>query len=296
MPNNTDAMTRPRRSCLYMPGSNRRALEKARTLPADVIIMDLEDAVAPELKAQAREQVVSALTDGGFGQREVMVRINGIHSDWGLLDLDAILAAQPDAIVLPKAETEADIRCVSQRILDAHLPGDMTVWAMIETPMALMNIGQIAAAAKTSRLRGLIVGSNDLIKDLRIASRRDRQTLLPALISVVTAARAYGLEAIDGVYNDIADEVGLRAECEQGRDLGFDGKTVIHPSQLAICNELFRPDADSIDWAYKVRAAFDLPEHQTAGVIKLDGHMVERLHLEQAERLITLHEAIQAHS
>ncbi len=279
-----------------MPGSNLRALEKARSLPADVIIMDLEDAVAPEQKALARDQVVSALTEGGYGQREVMVRINSVHSDWGLLDLDAVLNAQPDAIVLPKVETEADVRSVSQRVLDAHLPGDMYVWAMIETPMALMNIGQIAAVATTSRLRGLIVGSNDLIKDLRIASRRDRHYLLPALTSVITAARAHGLDAIDGVYNDIVDDVGLRAECEQGRDLGFDGKTLIHPSQITLCNDLFRPDTESIDWAYKVRTAFTLPEHQKAGVIKLDGHMVERLHLEQAERIIALHEAIEAYN
>ena len=296
MPTNTDVMTRPRRSCLYMPGSNRRALEKARSLPADVIIMDLEDAVAPEQKELARDQVVAALTEGGFGQREVMVRINGIHSDWGRLDLDAILTAQPDAIVLPKAESESDIRWVSQRILDAHLPGDMTLWAMIETPMALMNIGDIAATARTTRLRGLIVGSNDLIKDLRIANRRDRHYLLPALTSVITAARAYGLDAIDGVYNDIGDEVGLRAECEQGRDLGFDGKTLIHPTQLDICNDLFRPDHETVDWAYRVIAAFSSPEHLQAGVIKLDGHMVERLHLEQAERLIAVHEAIQAYN
>lgn len=282
----------PRRSCLYMPGTNNRALSKARSLDADVIIMDLEDAVAPESKALARDQVKHAITGGGFGRREVWIRINPLTTDWGADDLRMAVTVQPDGIVLPKVEEADDIRLANEALRDANLHGATMLWAMIESPLAVMNLQAIAAMGPTTRLAGLIFGSNDLAKGLRVALGPDRLALQHALSQTVMAARAYDLTVIDGVYNHIGDEPGLEAECLQGLSLGFDGKSLIHPSQLDICNRCFSPSEEALAHARQIVAAFDQPHNADASVLTVAGQMVERLHFEQAQRLLMLDRAL----
>ena len=284
---------RPRRSVLYMPGSNARAMEKARELPADALILDLEDAVAPDAKAKARELIVETLKKGGFGNREVMVRINGLDTGWWLDDL-AVAAAGPDAVLVPKVSTPEQLQVVGKHLVGVTKEQHIRVWAMMETPLAVLNARDIAAAARdpATRLAGFVMGTNDLAKDTRARIVPGRAPMLPWLMNCVAAARAFGIDVLDGVYNELGNAEGFAAECRQARDLGFDGKTLIHPQQIAPCNDAFSPSADEVAWARKIIAAFDLPENKGKGVIQVDGRMVEILHAEMARRTVAIAEAI----
>ena len=284
---------RPRRSVLYMPGSNPRALEKARDLPADVLILDLEDAVAPEAKLQARDAVAKAIQQG-FGDREVLVRINGLDTRWWVEDIDAAASARPDAVLVPKVSSPRQLQDLAARLVDMGTDPHVRVWAMMETPLAMLNVRDIAAAALDSetRLAGFVMGTNDLAKDTRARLVPGRAPMLPWLMNCLAAARAYGLDILDGVYNDIGDADGFAAECRQARDLGFDGKTLIHPRQIEPCNEAFSPTAEEVDAARKIIAAFDLAENENKGVLQIEGRMVERLHAEMARRTVAIADAI----
>jgi len=285
---------RPRRSVLYVPGSNARALEKAKTLPIDGVILDLEDSVAPEAKETARTQVTAAVKAGGFGRREVFIRINGVDTPWHADDLAAAAHAAPDAILVPKVSTPGVLELIGRRLLDMATDHRTRVWAMIETPLAVFNALAIAGQARDSesRLAGFVMGTNDLAKDTRARIVPGRAPMLPWLSLCVAAARVHGIDILDGVYNEIGDSEGFAAECRQGVELGFDGKTLIHPSQVAICNEVFSPSAQDVAWARQVIAAFDLPENKGKGVLSIDGRMVERLHAEMARRTVMIAEAI----
>ncbi len=280
----SDTPVRLRRSCLYMPGSNARALEKARELSADVLIFDLEDAVAPDAKDMARAQVAEAVAAGGYGRREIVVRVNPLNSDWGMADLAKILPAGPDAVLMPKVASAEAVASLDATMAGAA--GDMQLWVMIETPAAILNLRDIAMAAEGTRLSALVVGANDLAKETGAELTADRAAFTAALSMTVMAARMAGLAALDGVFNDIGDADGLAKECRQGRMLGFDGKTLIHPSQLEECNRVFSPEAEEIARAEAVIAAFALPENAGKGAIRVDGRMTERLHLAQAEALV----------
>ncbi|MGC1357013.1 MAG: CoA ester lyase [Xanthobacteraceae bacterium] len=286
---------RPRRSLLYMPGSNARAMEKARELPADGVILDLEDAVAPDAKAKARELIIAALKQGGFGRREVIVRINGLDTPWWQDDL-AVAAAVPDAILVPKVSGPQQLREVAKDLVGVRAEATIGIWAMMETPLAMLNAREIAAAARDdgSRLAGFVMGTNDLAKDTRAGLLPGRAPMLPWLMTCIAAARAYGIDIVDGVYNELGNAEGFAAECRQARDLGFDGKTLIHPQQIGPCNEAFSPAADEVAWARKIIAAFELPENASKGVIQVDGRMVERLHAEMAQRTVAIADAIAA--
>ena len=285
---------RPRRSVLYMPGSNTRAIEKARTLAVDAIILDLEDSVAPEGKASARKQVSDAVIAGGFGSRELIVRINGLDTAWWLEDLDVVAKAKPDAVLIPKVSNPSQLEDVAERLVDISADHRIRVWAMMETPLAMLNAREIAAAAKDveTRLAAFVMGTNDLAKETRAKLTSGRAAMLPWLMNCVAAARAYGLDILDGVFNDLADAEGFARECAQGRDLGFDGKTLIHPNQVAACNGAFSPSDEEVAQARKVIAAFELPENRDKGVVALDGRMVERLHADMARRTVAIAQAI----
>jgi citrate lyase subunit beta / citryl-CoA lyase len=284
---------RPRRSVLYMPASNSRALEKARELRADGLILDLEDAVAPEAKAQARDAVVKALNQG-FGDREVLVRINGLDTRWWVDDIDAAASARPDAVLVPKVSSPRQLQDLAARLVDMGTDPHVRVWAMMETPLAVLNVRDVAAAALDSetRLAGFVMGTNDLAKDTRARLVPGRAPMVPWLMNCVAAARAYGLDILDGVYNDLDNAEGFAEECRQARDLGFDGKTLIHPRQIEPCNEAFSPTPEEIEAARKIIAAFDLPENENKAVIQIDGRMVERLHAEMARRTVAIADAI----
>jgi citrate lyase subunit beta / citryl-CoA lyase len=285
---------RPRRSVLYMPGSNARALEKARTLPADGVILDLEDAVAPNAKAAARDEVVAAVKAGGFGSREVFIRINGLDTPWTADDLTAAAAAAPDAILIPKISNAEQLELIAARLLGMHTDRRVRIWAMIETPTAVFNVRQIAAAARDAetRLAGFVMGTNDLAKETRARQLPGRAPMIPWLASCVLAAREYGIDILDGVYNDISNAEGFAQECAQARDFGFDGKTLIHPNQIEACNAAFSPAPDEVAQARKLIAAFDLPENRGKGVVQIDGRMVERMHAEMARRTVAIAEAV----
>jgi citrate lyase subunit beta/citryl-CoA lyase len=287
---------RPRRSVLYMPGSNARAIEKARMLPADGVIIDLEDAVAPDAKAAAREQVAAAVKQGGFGSREVFIRVNGFDTPWHSDDVTAAALAAPDAILVPKVNSSEQLEILGQRLLDMKADRKIRIWAMIETPAAILNIVDIAAAAKDfeTRLAGFVLGTNDLAKETSARLVPGRAPMLPWLTTCVLAARCYGIAILDGVYNDIGNADGFIAECEQGRDLGMDGKTLIHPNQIEPCNRAFSPSEAEIAQARKFIAAFDLPENADKGAIMLDGRMVERMHADIARRTVAIADAIAA--
>ena len=277
-------MPRPRRSALFMPGSNARALDKARGIACDTILFDLEDSVALEQKALARDQVGAAIRAGGYGARELVVRVNPLGSALVAEDIRMAVAAGAHAVLLPKTESAADVVAVEQALADA--PATMGIFAMVETPRAILAVAEIAARAEGGRLRALAVGPNDLAKMTGVRAGADRAPMLSWLSQVVLAAKAYGLAALDGVYNNFNDEAGFAAECRQGRAMGFDGKTLIHPRQVDPANALFGASEEELAWARKVVAAFDLPANATANVINLDGQMVERLHLEQARALL----------
>lgn len=285
---------RPRRSCLYMPGANPRALEKAKSLTADMLILDLEDAVAPEAKAEARQVILDAVNERAYGAREVVIRINGLDTQWGHDDLKMAVSAKPDGILVPKVISGEQVQELESALSDAGAPVDLGLWVMIEMPLAILNIQEIAAAAQHTRLTGFVMGTNDLAKEFNAIPTADRFAFQVPLGLALAAARAYGLVAIDGVYNDIKNEEGLVAECEQGRTLGFDGKTLIHPAQLEPTNRVFSPDPADIAQAEAVIEAFLQAENLGKGVIKVNGKMVELLHLEQAKRLVAINDAIQA--
>jgi citrate lyase subunit beta/citryl-CoA lyase len=277
-----------------MPGSNARAIEKARELPADGIILDLEDAVAPEAKVMAREQIRKALEKGGFGDREVFVRINGLDTRWWVDDLHAVADVRPDAVLVPKISDPHQLQDLAARIVDMGTDPHIRVWAMMETPLAMINVGAIAAAAHDSetRLSGFVMGTNDLAKDTRARIVPGRAPMLPWLMTCVAAARAFGIDILDGVYNDLGNAEGFAEECRQARDLGFDGKTLIHPRQIEVCNDAFSPAPEEVEAARKIIAAFDLPENQGKGVIQIEGRMVERLHADMARRTVEIADAI----
>ena len=286
---------RPRRSVLYMPGSNSRALEKAKTLAVDGVILDLEDFVAPETKEAARQQVVDAVKAGGFGRREVFIRVNGVDLPWHAEDLSAAAHAAPDAILVPKVSSADTLELIGRRLLDMGTDHKTRVWAMIETPLAIFNVLSIAAAARDfeTRLSGFVLGTNDLAKDTRARLVPGRAPMLAWLSMCVAAARIHGIDILDGVFNDIGNVDGFTKECMQGVELGFDGKTLIHPSQIDPCNAIFSPAPAEVEQARKMIAAFDLPENKGKGVISIDGRMVERLHADMARRTVAIAEAIE---
>jgi len=288
------ANTRPRRSALYIPGSNTRALEKGRQIASDVLILDLEDAVAPEAKDSARAMVAAAVGAHAYGSREVVIRVNGLDTPWIARDIAAAVAARPDAVLIPKLSRVEDLRRARAALTAAQAPAGLSLWAMIETPQAVLNAAAIAAMAGGSGvpLNCLVVGTNDLARETGVRIKPGRAALVSWLSSCVLAARAYGLSVLDGTYNQLTDWEGFHAECEQGRDLGMDGKTLIHPRQVPIANEVFSPTAEEIAWAEKVVVAFTLPENANRAVIAVEGQMVERLHLLLAARVLETATAI----
>ncbi|MET0546250.1 MAG: CoA ester lyase [Caulobacterales bacterium] len=288
------ANPRPRRSVLYMPGGNARALEKAKTLAADTVIFDLEDSVAPDAKPAARETAAAAVAQGGYGMREVIVRINSLSTSWGADDMKAAVKCKPAGILVPKVSAPGELDKLNSMLDDLGAPPEMGLWAMIETPLAILNIREIAAASDDTRLSGFVMGCNDLAKEMGASAGLRREAFLTALSMSVMAARAHGLVAIDGVYNDINDLEGFEAECLQGLNLGFDGKTLIHPSQIDICNRVYAPADDEVAAAQAVIDAFADPANAGQGVIKVNGKMTELLHLEQARRTIAIANAIAA--
>jgi citrate lyase subunit beta/citryl-CoA lyase len=273
-----------------MPGSNARALEKAASLPADTLILDLEDAVAPDAKIMARAQVCDAVRARKFGKREVVIRVNALSTPWGADDLTAAAECDPDAILIPKVSQAGDLSDAATRL--AGRRSEMALWAMVETPLAILNLAAIASAG--GRLACLVMGTNDLIKELRGHHTPDRMNLAGALGLSVAAARAYSLAVIDGVFNDIDDGAAFARCCQQARAFGFDGKTLIHPSQIDPCNEIFAPSPAEVEQARRILAAFDLPENRDKGAIALDGRMVERLHAAVARQTVELADAIAA--
>ncbi len=285
-------VVRPRRSVLYVPGSNARAIEKVRALPADGLILDLEDAVAPSAKAQARRAVEEALAAGGFGPREVTVRVNGASTPWGAADLAMAARSGADAVVLPKVEGAEEVRAAERALEAAGAPATLELWCMIETPRGVLASADIAAA--TARLACLVMGTSDLVKDLRARHTPGRAEVLVALGTVLLAARANGLAALDGVQLDLADDVGLEAACRQGRDLGFDGKTLVHPRTIEAANRVFAPGEAEVAEARRVIAAHAEADAAGKGVVVVDGKLVEALHVENARRLVALAGAIAA--
>jgi citrate lyase subunit beta/citryl-CoA lyase len=283
---------RPRRSLLYMPGSNPRALDKARSLPADGLILDMEDSVSPEGKALAREQIGAALEQGGYAHRELMVRINALATEWGQADIEAICAfgTAPDAVLIPKIDTAADVVQAITAFEAAGCPESVDMWIMAETPLCILNIAEVAAAHP--RLKGIIMGTSDLSKDTRVRHTRDRLGFITALNLCVYAARAHGLDIIDGVQLELQNDELLQYSCEQGRDLGFDGKSLIHPNQIAVTNATFAPDEAEIAGAKDIIEAFEQAQAEGKGVVVVKGRLVENLHVEEAKRQLALAHAI----
>ena len=286
------ATVRPRRSVLYMPGANARALDKARGLPADGLILDLEDAVAPDAKDVARAQIMQALKEGGYGWREIIVRMNALDTPWGLADLRAIATSGADAILVPKVETARQLHEVEALLDDAGAPKTLSIWTMMETPKAVLNAAEIAGA--TPRLSTIVMGTSDLTKDLHARHTAMRLPMITALGLSMLAARAHGLTILDGVYLDLQDTDGFRAACVQGLELGFDGKTLIHPSQVEPCNEVFAPSPAEVDLARRIIVAFREAEAAGKGVVVVDGKLVENLHVVGAERTVALADSIAA--
>jgi citrate lyase subunit beta/citryl-CoA lyase len=282
---------RPRRSVLYMPGSNARALEKGRGLPADGLILDLEDAVAPDAKATAREQIAAALQQGGYGRREIVVRVNALDSPWGRDDVKALAGSGADALLLPKVESAAMVHELEGLLEAAGAPDTLGIQCMMETPLGMLNAKEVASASP--RITCLVMGTSDLVKDLQAAHTPERLPVLTSLGLCILAARAYGIAIVDGVYLDLDDAEGFAAHCRQGKELGFDGKTLIHPKTIATANELFAPSQQEIDWSHRIIAAHAEATAAGKGVVVVDGKLVENLHVENAKRLVALSEAIE---
>ena len=285
-------VTRPRRSVLYMPGSNARALEKARGLAADGLILDLEDAVAPDAKDEARRQVCAALAAGGYGRRELLVRVNGLATPWGHADVAAAAASGADAVLIPKVESADTVRQVEAIMDSAGAPAGMAIWCMMETPMGILKAAEIAQA--TPRLGGFVMGTSDLAKDLHCAHTPLRLPMLTALSLCLLAARAHGLAIVDGVHLDLEDSAGFEESCVQGLDLGFDGKTLIHPKTIEAANRVFAPSGSQVEWSRRIIAAHAQATAEGKGVVVVDGKLVENLHVENAKRLVALSEQIAA--
>lgn len=283
---------RPRRSLLYMPGSNPRALDKARSLPADGLILDMEDSVAPDAKQLAREQIGTALQEGGYGKRELMVRINGLDTDWGADDINAIASFEtaPDAVLIPKIDTAADVVAAIEACESSGITPDVDMWIMAETPACILNIAEVAAAHP--RLKGMVMGTSDLSKDTGVRHTRDRLGFITALNLCVYAARANQLEIIDGVQLELDNEELLTYSCEQGRDLGFDGKSLIHPKQIAAANTVFAPSEEEVANAGTIIEAFEEAKAAGKGVVVVNGRLVENLHVEEANKRLALAQAI----
>lgn len=281
---------RPRRSVLYMPGSNARALEKGKTLDADALILDLEDAVAPDAKESAREQVVAAVRAGGYGHREIFVRVNGLDTPWGHADIVAAATSGAEVVLLPKIESADMVRAAERILVDAGAPADQKIWVMVETPRGVLHAEEIADS--TPRMGGFVMGTSDLAKDLRCAHTPSREPLLTSLGLSLLAARAAGIGILDGVYLDLKDEEGYDQSCTQGAELGFDGKTLIHPKQLAAANAAFAPDEAAVARARKIIAAWEEAAEEGKGVVLVDGRLVENLHVEAAKREVALADAI----
>jgi citrate lyase subunit beta/citryl-CoA lyase len=280
------ATIRPRRSVLYVPGANARALAKARTLAADALILDLEDAVAPDAKETARRQVVESLGAGGYGKREVLVRVNGLDSDWGHDDVSAVVAAGADAVLLPKVESAEAVRALEAFLVACKAPAEVAIWCMIETPLGVLHAEEIAWSSQ--RLGGFVMGTSDLAKDLHCLHTPDRLPFLTSLSLCLLAARAHGLAILDGVHLDLRDEEGFAAACRQGVELGFDGKTLIHPRTIDVANTVFAPSAEELDWSERIIAAHAEATEQGKGIVVVDGRLVETLHVENARRLLAL--------
>ena len=286
------AQLRPRRSVLYLPGANERALEKAKTIPADSLILDLEDAVAPDTKPAARERVCAAVGSGDYGLRELTIRVNGLETGWFAADLRAAAQAGPAAVVVPKISSAADVHAVEKALDAGGAPDHTAIWAMVETPVAMLAAREIAAAS--ARLTVLVMGTNDLAKELHAEHVPGRAPLLTGLGLALLAARAEAKVILDGVYNDVKDLPGFEAECRQGREFGFDGKTLIHPGQVEPCNRMFAPTAAQIEESRAVLEAWDQAVAQGLGVATVNGRMIENLHVENARRILAVAEAISA--
>jgi citrate lyase subunit beta / citryl-CoA lyase len=291
-----DIMTHARRSLLFMPGSNARALEKARILAADCIILDIEDSVAPDAKGLARDQIAKAIAAGGFGKREIWIRTNAPDTPFWADDVKMAAHAKPDAILVPKVSSVDDLRAISASLREAKADPSIRLWAMIETARAVLHAEELAAASRDvePRLAGFVFGPNDISRETRIRMQPGRAIMLPMITHCILAARAYGLEILDGPYSDFSNIDGFNQECTQARDLGFDGKTLIHPGQIEACNVIFTPPPEEVERARRIIAAFELPENAARGAISLDGQMVERLHADMARRTIALAEAAKA--
>jgi len=283
---------RPRRSVLYMPGVNARALEKSRTLPADAVIFDLEDAVAPDAKLTARSQVIQAVQTGGYGKREVMIRTNGLNTPWGYDDLVTAAKAGADAVLLPKVESAEMVR-QAESVLESHgAPSDLAIWCMMETPRGMLHAEEIADAS--ARLGGLVMGTSDLAKDLQAQHTAMRLPLITALGLCILAARAARIAILDGVYLDLNDHEGFVDSCRQGAELGFDGKTLIHPKQLEAANEVFAPSEEELRLSRRIIDAYAEAEAEGKGVVVVDGKLIEKLHVDHAKRVVALAKAISA--
>ncbi len=280
----------PRRSALYVPGANLRAMEKSKALPADVLIFDLEDAVAPDAKRDARIQVVNAVKAGGYGKREIVIRVNGLNTPWGYADLVAAGTSGADAVLLPKTENVESVRQAQTVMAANDAPSDLSIWCMMETPRAILNAEAIAGSSP--RVNCFVMGTSDLANDLHATHTRDRLPMLTSLGLCILAARAFGLAILDGVHLDLDDMAGFEQACHQGHDLGFDGKTLIHPSHLDICNRVFTPAPADVEWARAVIAAFDAPENVGKGALRVEGRLAERLHRDQARGLVAVADAI----
>ena len=280
---------RPRRSVLYLPGANERALEKAKSLPADALILDLEDAVAPDSKVDARRRVCAAVAQNAYGQREVAIRVNGLNTPWHADDIAAAAEAGPDAVLVPKVNSPTEVHAIERAL--AKAPDRTAIWAMVETPVAMLHAEDIAR--ESDRLTVLVMGTNDLAKELNAEHVPGRAPLLTALSLALLAARCTGKVILDGVYNDVEDLAGFEAECLQGKQFGFDGKTLIHPGQLEPCNRIFAPSGDEVARSRKIIDAFEEARREGRGVVAVDGRMIEQLHVDSARRTLALASTIE---
>jgi citrate lyase subunit beta / citryl-CoA lyase len=285
---------RPRRSVLYMPGANAKVLEKAKTLACDAIIMDMEDAVAPEMKQTARDTIAAALSGGGYGAREIIIRTNGINTEYFAEDLKMAVAAKPDAILVPKVQSKEEVISIDNQIRALNNDQPIDIWAMIETPRAILDIFNICSASETAPFKALVMGTNDLAKETGAILDVERAPFLFALSAAINGAKCFGMAVIDGVFNDIQNNDGYVAQCNQGKAFGFDGKTLIHPNQITACNDIFAPKPEEVAFARAIVAAFANPENAGKGVLKVEGKMTEILHRDMALKTIAIAEAIAA--